>query len=153
MDKITLPFTLYRLYDKNEELLYIGKTINISMRISQHRYSKSWWEEVRSIGLTHFDSISELSRAERIAIKSEDPLYNRVKYNVHIPVARPRQFEAACEWLLNYFEPGIYVLFDDIYNDFAKAGFKLRTIQKAKSELGIASVHDGHTGKWSWYLE
>lgn len=67
---------LYRIYGDDEQLLYIGVTANPGIRVTEHSETKSWWQSVRSITLQNFPSRAELMWAERVAIKTEDPLHN-----------------------------------------------------------------------------
>lgn len=73
------PTALYRYFDADDVLLYVGISNDPDFRWSAHRHEKrpdSWpkrvsrrtdeWHESRSLALT----------AEEVAIKSEKPLYN-----------------------------------------------------------------------------
>lgn len=75
---------LYRLYDANGRLLYIGKTINHwTGRMSEHRNIQPWWHEVAQVRLEPYLTDHELSAAEIAAIKSERPRYNVVHNRSH----------------------------------------------------------------------
>lgn len=74
-------FVLYRFYDAEDRLLYVGLTTNPGRRVEKHRSEKSWWEEVNRIEIEHFDDLSTLRMAERTAIESERPLHN-IRMNV-----------------------------------------------------------------------
>lgn len=68
---------LYRLYDAEGLLLYIGMTGNLTQRLSQHQSDKSWWNEVAAIKVQRwFGNRDELALAELTAIRTEDPRYN-----------------------------------------------------------------------------
>jgi predicted GIY-YIG superfamily endonuclease len=69
-------FTLYRFYDVEGALIYVGQTTNPSARISTHRSEKAWWTEVGSIEVEHCACKEHLDRAERNAIIAERPRYN-----------------------------------------------------------------------------
>lgn len=71
---------LYRMYDADDRLLYVGMTINPHLRLKQHRVQQSWWGDVNSITLTHFDTRAALADAERLAIVNERPRWNVVRY-------------------------------------------------------------------------
>ena len=68
--------TLYRMFSADNQLLYIGITLNISHRFAVHRSTKSWWTDVVDIRVEHFASRAELEAAEDAAIAAEQPLYN-----------------------------------------------------------------------------
>jgi hypothetical protein len=69
-------YVLYRCWDSDGNLLYIGLSWSPGDRFRQHEREKSWWPLVESITLEHYDSPEELSLAEVNAIQSEHPLYN-----------------------------------------------------------------------------
>lgn len=69
---------LYRFFDENGELLYVGVTLDPSARWKQHRADKAWWHEVAGIKIAHFPDRRSVLDAEREAIKAEKPRYNVV---------------------------------------------------------------------------
>lgn len=71
--------SLYRMFDAEGALLYIGASANLPDRVEQHRRSKEWWREVATIQAVHFDSIVEVRRAEAQAINTESPRYNNTR--------------------------------------------------------------------------
>lgn len=72
------PQTLYRMYDKNNVLLYVGITQQQVVRFYQHAREKSWWMEVDRITVTHYPDRNSVEAAELAAIQSESPRYNIV---------------------------------------------------------------------------
>ena len=76
---MTTHNTLYRLWNANWELLYVGITIRgIAERAGQHRAEKNWWDEVWAITLETYSNTIELKAAEKRAIRKEHPRYNIV---------------------------------------------------------------------------
>ena len=69
---------LYRFYGDGGLLLYVGVTVDPGARLTAHSQDKPWWQRVSNITLQNFPSEMDLLRAEREAIKAEDPLYNIV---------------------------------------------------------------------------
>lgn len=67
---------LYRAYDENYTLLYIGITANPGVRLRKHAEGKDWWAQVASIQLQHFKTRDALEEAERKAIAAESPVFN-----------------------------------------------------------------------------
>lgn len=67
---------LYRFYDANSVLLYIGITRNPPARFKGHATEKSWWDMVAHIKMETLGSRDELAAAERYAIITEVPRYN-----------------------------------------------------------------------------
>lgn len=75
---------LYRLFDADGQLLYIGISDVPSRRFTQHAYDKPWWPEVVRKSLEwHPDRVS-VENAEALAIRSEGPKYNVRKSGVRI---------------------------------------------------------------------
>lgn len=70
--------TLYRMYDKNNVLLYVGITSRGSRRFAEHAADKPWWRQVDRIDLEHHKTREQVEDAERVAIASERPLHNIV---------------------------------------------------------------------------
>ena len=68
---------LYRAYDENEKLIYIGQSARFSERMKQHIKSSEWSGLVDTWKLQRFDTQEKLSTQEKIAIEKEKPLYNK----------------------------------------------------------------------------
>lgn len=66
---------LYRLFHE-DELLYVGITLNIDQRLAAHRTQKTWWNDVTRVGLEMHDSRESADHAETVAIQTENPRYN-----------------------------------------------------------------------------
>lgn len=66
---------VYRLYDVNDELLYIGSSDNPEKRWAAHRSTKSWWPQVARREVT-WHPWREAWREEASAIWHEEPKYN-----------------------------------------------------------------------------
>jgi hypothetical protein len=79
------PCTLYRFFDIEGRLLYVGISVSPLMRFMQHRGAKEWWFDAERIHLDHFDNAREAKTAESHAIKTERPLYNTAEQVVSGP--------------------------------------------------------------------
>lgn len=90
---------LYRFFDAEGELLYVGITMNPAARWPKHSYQKPWWCEVESITLETFDSRADVLAAEREAIKTEHPRHNivHVEKPEPPPTAPPEEIDWECE--------------------------------------------------------
>jgi predicted GIY-YIG superfamily endonuclease len=71
---------LYRMYSASDRLLYVGITDRGHVREREHARSKPWWAEVHHVHYERFVSRAALESAERLAIRSERPVYN-VQHN------------------------------------------------------------------------
>jgi len=56
--------TLYRFYDVDDALLYIGVAGNPGRRFEQHASHKEWWTDVVRVELEHFATREEAAGAE-----------------------------------------------------------------------------------------
>lgn len=68
--------TLYRFYDVDGRVLYIGIAMGVHCRWARHAQEKRWWQEVASARLEHFPTREAATEAERAAIADEEPVYN-----------------------------------------------------------------------------
>lgn len=66
---------LYRYYDNQDQLLYVGITNDQSKRFSQHKV-KEWMQFIHTATFEHFENRKDAEFAEINAIKKELPLYN-----------------------------------------------------------------------------
>lgn len=84
---------LYRWWNKDGELLYVGISYSAMARASQHKSNSGWYLEATSCTIENFDSRESLENAERIAVKSELPKYNKIytqwRNNIHIQQETP----------------------------------------------------------------
>jgi hypothetical protein len=73
MDRRT---ALYRLFDRDDRLLYVGIAFNPRVRCYHHKKHKPWWSEVARREVEWHDDRRQAEAAERAAIAGEQPLYN-----------------------------------------------------------------------------
>lgn len=66
---------LYRFFDANGVLLYVGVTANLPLRLRAHR-RRDWWLDVRSMTTEGHPDRAAVLAAERIAIETERPRHN-----------------------------------------------------------------------------
>lgn len=80
------PTAVYRWYDADDQMLYVGVSNNPAARADQHSREKPWWSQVARCEVVWFSSRPEALVAERAAIQTEMPTLNYV--------GTPRQSEA-----------------------------------------------------------
>ncbi|MFJ6559937.1 GIY-YIG nuclease family protein [Streptomyces sp. NPDC091412] len=68
---------LYRLYDAEDRLLYVGITTNPKVRWRAHARDKRWWPEVARKTIEWFETRKSAERVEKIEVEEESPVYNR----------------------------------------------------------------------------
>jgi predicted GIY-YIG superfamily endonuclease len=90
-------YFLYRHYDQDEKLLYVGITDQPPRRLKEHLRSAPWRGFIVSVTAQRFNSQPEAAVAERIAIRDENPIWNihrlpveretPVPSQIHLPVS------------------------------------------------------------------
>jgi hypothetical protein len=82
---------LYRFYDAQDRLLYIGITVSVLSRWGGHERDKPWWGDVVRATITHFPNRAKVLEQEKAAIIMEKPLYNKHhnKGNSTVPEMSP----------------------------------------------------------------
>jgi len=73
------PTALYRWYDEEGLLLYVGITGALLERTTAHTNGDPWWAQVRSCTVEWLPSATEAAEAEQAAIRAERPAYNRLR--------------------------------------------------------------------------
>ena len=79
---------LYRFFDADGRLLYVGISFSAVARASQHRGEKPWWPEVANMTVERHDTRDAAAEAELAAILSEKPIHNVVGNRGSIPKPR-----------------------------------------------------------------
>lgn len=82
---------LYRMFNKSDELLYVGLTNDPKGRTKSHGKQRPWFDEVDHITVTTYPSREELAYAEQVAIRTEHPRYNVALRSIPRPVAVERR--------------------------------------------------------------
>lgn len=89
---------LYRFYDAQRQLLYVGISRSMQVRWSAHRNTASWWPQVEFVAVSYFPDGCEVwpDVAEKASIAHERPPFNTNHANPSRAVA---------EGLLPYLPP------------------------------------------------
>ena len=72
--------SLYRHFDREGRLLYVGISMNVFARLAQHRRESHWYSQITRVEIEHFDSREEVLAAEGEAIRGENdhpPLFGQ----------------------------------------------------------------------------
>jgi len=67
---------LYRHFDSDNALLYVGISLSTFTRLSQHKDHSQWFKKVSRVTIQHFPTREEAIAAEKAAIKTEAPMFN-----------------------------------------------------------------------------
>jgi DNA-binding XRE family transcriptional regulator len=68
---------LYRLFDADDVLLYVGITAKFASRLKNHERAQPWWSRVDHHTVEIVPAV-DARRAERRAIYDEAPLFNKI---------------------------------------------------------------------------
>lgn len=71
---------VYRLYDADDALLYVGVANRPAERWGTHA-NRPWWTRVARTEITQYPTREEALRGEAKAIRAEHPLHNQVVPN------------------------------------------------------------------------
>jgi hypothetical protein len=67
---------LYRHFDAEGALLYVGVSLSALTRLGRHRKYSHWFEKIKRVEIERFPSRAEALIAERLATWREKPLHN-----------------------------------------------------------------------------
>lgn len=88
------PTALYRFYDQQGELLYVGITLDPGTRWQAHAREKGWWRQVATVTVTWLDDRAAALEAERVAILAEAPRHNIAQAGTRCPAClRPATYD------------------------------------------------------------
>lgn len=90
------PTILYRFFDADDQLLYVGVAGTATQRWEQHAKEKGWWRDVAKTTVDHHPSRPSAMAAERNALRAEKPKYN-VVHNDSRPHLPKHDFEWYCD--------------------------------------------------------
>lgn len=100
-----LPTDVYRIYDIDGNLLYVGCSVNAYTRIPQHKAYTVWYQRMARFTVHRYRDRAIALAIEDLAISTEKPEFN-VTQNYYIPEedrrrARRAKPLKADEWELN----------------------------------------------------
>jgi len=84
------PTQLYRHFDAQGRLLYVGISLSAVARLTQHRNSSDWYSQISRVEIQKFDTRLEAEGAEWEAIQKENPIHNIIGNK---PTSRLSKFE------------------------------------------------------------
>ena len=68
---------LYRAYSQTDQLLYVGISLSVMNRLSQHKTSSAWFKKASRVEVEWHPTKKAALEAELIAIRNENPIYNK----------------------------------------------------------------------------
>jgi predicted GIY-YIG superfamily endonuclease len=86
------PHVVYRAFDRDGRLLYVGCTIDLFCRMREHRKSKPWYPLVDYWSVSEYPNFHAARSAELAAIRTEGAM--------HTPVPNgPKRWPTGAEFL------------------------------------------------------
>lgn len=70
------PHHLYRWYDAESTLLYVGISLNAYSRAATHMLYSSWTDTATRIEIERYPDRDSVEAAEKEAIRTENPVHN-----------------------------------------------------------------------------
>jgi hypothetical protein len=67
---------LYRHFDKDGRLLYVGVSLSAIVRLASHKQASEWFDQVTTVIIETLPTREAALIAEKLAIQNEKPLYN-----------------------------------------------------------------------------
>lgn len=68
-ENIQITYDLYRHYDKNDNLLYVGISNNHLRRITEHEKHSHWYNDIVKITIEKFITLEKVMLAEKMLLK------------------------------------------------------------------------------------
>lgn len=78
-NKLDKDWVVYRHFDADDQLLYVGQSQHYTQRSHEHERSSDWFREVAKITVQHFATRAEMMAAELLAIQTENPIWNKAE--------------------------------------------------------------------------
>lgn len=74
-----MAFHLYRHFDKDDNLLYVGVSLSTIYRLGQHKEHSHWFNSIAKVTIENFSTREASLTAETEAILKEKPRHNIMK--------------------------------------------------------------------------
>lgn len=74
---------VYRHFDADGALLYVGACINHRSREQRHKSQSDWWPDSARVDAEYYGTMREALAAERVAIYFEKPIHNKLVVEPH----------------------------------------------------------------------
>lgn len=133
---------LYRFFDADDQLLYVGISFNAAQRAMQHRHDKPWWTDVARMNVEHLPvNRQEAEAIERSAIVTERPLYNVTHNGGNTQSAPPVRFSSE---VVEFDAAELWIARTAAYDNLAEAIDAVAQIYD-KEERYNADEYDGPT--------
>jgi predicted GIY-YIG superfamily endonuclease len=99
---------LYRFFDAEGALLYVGITNHLPQRLRDHDRNKPWFDNVANVRVEHFPDRKSVLDAEREAIRTEKPRHN-IQHNRGAALQRRPSLADSVTWLFDGFTTELFL--------------------------------------------
>jgi hypothetical protein len=82
------PYALYRYWDAKDILLYVGISGELAQRDKAHIAASKWMQLSARSAIERHKTLADVKKAERAAIETEHPIFNKIYNNT--PEAKER---------------------------------------------------------------
>lgn len=140
-----ISHTLYRFFDAEGALLYVGRTTNPRQRWRTHEKEKDWFDAVATVTREVFATAVEVDAAERRAIALEAPIQN-------IALNKNRRADVA----LQFERPALPVISPFGDNDDHKtrlAAVEENLPESCEGDETVCECGTCHEGRMLWFDE
>lgn len=90
--------SLYRHYDSSGTLLYVGVSLSVLVRLKQHEASH-WFGSIARVEIQRFTNRQAVLEAERVAVATENPLHNVIRFKTRAKSIKTLRAEMQAEKL------------------------------------------------------
>jgi predicted GIY-YIG superfamily endonuclease len=129
---------LYRHFNKDGILLYVGISVSVPRRIREHKDNSHWFEQIANITIETFQTREEVIQKEKEAIAKENPLWNIQRPNISGEIKKQevfcnidKKYESKNEIVSRIVSFGASYSLEEIAESI---GFKLKDVEKAIEE-------------------
>lgn len=99
------PTDVYRVFDGRGRLLYVGVSVDVFIRMREHRRYSLWWHQAARATVTTYPDRASARWVESVAIRDESPVFNVVR---EIPLSAPDGVSRPCHsYRLRWDEGGV----------------------------------------------
>lgn len=89
------PGYVYRYFDRDDNVLYVGLTDDFGRRLKEHHQIASWFPNVQRCEVFFFDDYADAEMTESTLIRANTPLHNVARPNKNESIRR-RNAGGAC---------------------------------------------------------
>lgn len=98
-----MTYHLYRHFDENGRLLYVGQSINALKRLVEHKQQSNWFLSIAKVEIKQFPTKKDAFEAEQQAILEENPVFNLCRPNPKKRnIYKPRPFKTLAQKIDDY---------------------------------------------------